>query len=104
MTTAEKNGTEQPSVLAGLQSWKVLIPIAIGLGVTAIMFANEYGNTAFQKIYDVDIANESSGVTVDTIVMSRQMTYVARRISPLIRGVYSREEGGIMKGVQPVTK
>lgn len=69
-----------------------------------LTFANEYGNTAFQKIYDVDIANESSGVTVDTIVMSRQMTYVARRISPLIRGVYSREEGGIMKGVQPVTK
>lgn len=47
MTTAEKNGTEQPSVLAGLQSWKVLIPIAIGLGVTAIMFANEYEPGSF---------------------------------------------------------
>ena len=29
------------------------------------------------------------------------MTYIARRISPLIRGVYSRETGGNMVGIQP---
>lgn len=69
-----------------------------------LTYANEYGQTAFQKIYDVDILNESSGVSVDTIVMERQMTYIARRISPLIKGVYSREEGGIMKGVLPVSR
>lgn len=69
-----------------------------------LTYANEYGQTAFQKIYDVDILNESSGVSVDTIVMERQMTYIARRISPLIKGVYSREEGGIMKGVSPVSR
>jgi hypothetical protein len=54
-------------------------------------FANEYGQTAFQKIYDVDILNEGSGVSVDSIVMERQMTFIARRISPLIQGVYNRE-------------
>lgn len=69
-----------------------------------LTFANEYGQTAFQKIYDVDILNEGSGVSVDTIVMERQLTYIARRISPLVRGVYSREEGGIMKGISPSSK
>ena len=62
---------------------------------------NEYGQCAFQKIYDADILNESSGVSVDTIVLERQMTYLARRVSPMIKGVYSREEGGTIKG-QPV--
>ena len=62
---------------------------------------NEYGPCAFQKIYDVDILNEASGVSVDTIVLERQMTYIARRISPMVKGVYSREEGGAIKG-QPV--
>jgi hypothetical protein len=63
-------------------------------------FANEYGQCAFQKIYDVDILNEGSGVSVDTIVMERQMTYIARRISPLIKGVYSRDQGGAVKGLR----
>lgn len=61
-----------------------------------LTFASEYGNTAFQKIYDVDILNESSGASVDTVVMSRQVTWIARRLSPLIRGVYQRDENGVM--------
>lgn len=61
-----------------------------------LTFASEYGNTAFQKIYDVDILNESSGASVDTVVMARQVTWIARRLSPLIRGVYQREAGGII--------
>lgn len=64
-----------------------------------LTFANEYGNTAFQKLYDLEILDEQSGVSVDTTIMERQMTYIARRISPLTRGVYSREEGGTLKGV-----
>ena len=51
-------------------------------------FANEYGQSAYQKIYDVDILNEGSGVSVDTVVMERQMTFIARRISPILQGVY----------------
>jgi len=66
-----------------------------------LTFASEYGHTAFQKIYDVDILNESSGASVDTVVMARQVTWIARRLSPLIRGVYTREEGGVIKGKIP---
>lgn len=66
-----------------------------------LTFASEYGHTAFQKIYDVDILNESSGASVDTVVMARQVTWIARRLSPLIRGVYSREEGGVIRGRLP---
>lgn len=64
-----------------------------------LTFGNEYGQCAFQKIYDIDILNESSGVSVDTTVLERQLTYIARRLSPLISGVYSREEGGNIKGL-----
>jgi hypothetical protein len=59
-----------------------------------LTYANEYGQSAFQKIYDIDVLNEGSGVSVDSIVMERQMTFIARRVSPLIKGVYSREGQG----------
>ena len=68
-----------------------------------LTFASEYGHTAFQKIYDVDILNESSGASVDTVVMARQVTWIARRLSPLIRGVYTRDDGGTMRGVLPTS-
>lgn len=68
-----------------------------------LTFASEYGHTAFQKIYDVDILNESSGASVDTVVMARQVTWIARRLSPLIRGVYTRDEAGNIKGVAPTS-
>lgn len=71
-----------------------------------LTFASEYGHTAFQKIYDVDILNESSGASIDTVVMARQVTWIARRMSPLIRGVYTRESGegygGDLRGKLPV--
>lgn len=66
-----------------------------------LTFANEYGQTAFQKIYDVDILNEGSGVSVDSIVMERQMTFIARRVSPLIRGIYDRESNGAIQAKSP---
>ncbi len=68
-----------------------------------LTFASEYGHTAFQKIYDVDILNESSGASVDTVVMARQVTWIARRLSPLIRGVYTRDEAGNLRGVLPTS-
>lgn len=64
-----------------------------------LTFANEYGQCAFQKIYDADILNEGSGVSVDTMVMERQMTYIARRMSPMTKGIYTREAGGKVTGV-----
>ena len=66
-----------------------------------LTFASEYGHTAFQKIYDVDILNESSGASVDTVVMARQVTWIARRLSPLIRGVYTRDENGLIHAIKP---
>lgn len=61
-------------------------------------FANEYGQAAFQKIYDLEFLNDSSGVSIDSIVTERQMTWVARRISPLISGVYTRNSNGNVRG------
>lgn len=66
-----------------------------------LTFGNEYGQCAFQKIYDVDILNESSGASVDTIVLERHLTYIARRLSPMVKGVYNRDEKGTVTG-QPV--
>ena len=66
-----------------------------------LTFGNEYGQCAFQKIYDVDILNESSGASVDTIVLERQLTYIARRLSPMVKGVYNRDSNGTVTG-QPV--
>lgn len=66
-----------------------------------LTFASEYGHTAFQKIYDVDILNESSGASIDTVVMARQLTWIARRMSPLVRGVYMRDESGNIRGKLP---
>lgn len=66
-----------------------------------LTFGSEYGHTAFQKIYDVDILNESSGVSVDTVIMSKQVTWIARRLSPLIRGVYTRDSSGNIRGTLP---
>ena len=66
-----------------------------------LTFASEYGHTAFQKIYDVDILNESSGASIETVIMSRQVTWIARRLSPLVRGVYTRDISGDIKGVPP---
>lgn len=71
-----------------------------------LTFANEYGQAAFQKIYDLDILDESSGVSVDSIVMEKEMGFVARRISPLMEGVYFRDSSGVMSGkpvVDPTT-
>lgn len=67
-----------------------------------LTFANEYGQAAFQKIYDLDFLNEGSGVSVDSIVMEKEMTWIARRLSPMMSGVYTSSEGRIKP--QPVIK
>jgi hypothetical protein len=64
-----------------------------------LTFANEYGQAAFQKIYDVEILNEASGVSVDSVVMERNYTWVGRNLSPLYKGIYQRDSNGI---IQPI--
>ena len=63
-----------------------------------LTFANEYGQCAFQKIYDLETLNESSGVSVDSVVMEKNYTWIARNISPLVKGIYQRASGGLISG------
>jgi hypothetical protein len=53
-----------------------------------LTFANEYGQASFMKIYDLELLNEASGVSVDSTVLEKNYTWVARSISPLYRGVH----------------
>lgn len=87
-----------PSGFAPIRGQNVVYADTLPPFDITLTFASEYGHTAFQKIYDVDILNESSGASVDTVIMSRQVTWIARRLSPLIKGVYSREASGTVGG------
>ena len=89
--TDEKTQVQVPGGFSVIRKQNIMYADMLPPFDITMTFANEYGQAAFQKIYDVDILNESSGISVDTTVMERQMTYIARRISPLIEGVYNRE-------------
>lgn len=47
-----------------------------------ISAANEYGNSAFMKIYGVEIINAGSGMSVDDITTDESCTFIALGISP----------------------
>jgi hypothetical protein len=68
-----------------------------------LTFANEYGQTAFMKIYDLELLNESSGVSVDSVVLEKAYTWIARNISPVFKGVYQRDNSGGITGLNPLT-
>ena len=89
--TDEKTQVQVPGGFSVIRKQNIMYADMLPPFDITLTFANEYGQAAFQKIYDVDILNEGSGISVDTTVMERQMTYIARRISPLIEGVYNRE-------------
>lgn len=88
--TEKANGINVPQGFTTIQGPQVLYADMLPPFDCTMTFANEYGNAAFQRIYDMDIMNETSGVSVDSIVMERQLTYVARRLSPIITGVFNR--------------
>lgn len=48
-----------------------------------LTFANEYGNCSIMVIYGVEIMNEGSGFSTDTMVAEKAYTYMARRIEPM---------------------
>lgn len=50
MSEQQQHTTQSPSVIAGLKSWKIFIPIAIGLGVTAWLFSREYQPGMFDAV------------------------------------------------------
>lgn len=85
------NATEAPPGFVKLKKQNIMYADMLPPFDCTMTYANEYGQSAFQKLYDLDILNEGSGVSVDSIVMERQMTFIARRLSPLIKGVYNRE-------------
>lgn len=48
-----------------------------------VSFANEYGQRSVQTIYGVEILNEGSGFSMDTLVTEKSYTFVARKIDPM---------------------
>lgn len=48
----------------------------------AVAAANEYGASAAMKIYGVEVLNETSGFSVDDMVIETHWTFVAREIGP----------------------
>lgn len=48
-----------------------------------ISFANEYGQQAVQVIYGVEILNEGTGFSIDSITTEKACTFVARRVEPM---------------------
>lgn len=48
----------------------------------AVAAANEYGAGASMKIYGVEVLNETSGFSVDDMVVESHWTFVAREIGP----------------------
>lgn len=48
-----------------------------------ISMANEYGKAAVLVIYGVELLNEGSQMSIDTIQTQKACTFVARRIKPL---------------------
>lgn len=50
-----------------------------------ITMANEYGQSAVLVIYGVEILNEGSGFSIDTVAAEKAYTFVARRVAPMRR-------------------
>lgn len=48
-----------------------------------ITFANEYGQKATMVIYAVEILNEGTGFSIDSVTSEKACTFVARRIDPM---------------------
>ena len=48
-----------------------------------ISFANEYGQKAVLVIYGVEILNEGSGWSIDSIISEKACTFVARRVKSM---------------------
>ena len=48
-----------------------------------ITFANEYGQKAVLTIYGVELLNEGSGFSIDSVTSEKAYTFVARRVDPM---------------------
>lgn len=48
-----------------------------------ITFANEYGQRSVLVIYGVELLNEGSGFSIDSVSTEKAYTFVARRVEPM---------------------
>jgi len=48
-----------------------------------ISFANEYGQKAYIVIYGVEILNEGTGYSIDSVIAEKACTFVARRVQSM---------------------
>lgn len=46
-----------------------------------LVAANEYGNISKMMIYGVELMSEAGGVSIDDLVIEKQMDFIARRVS-----------------------
>lgn len=85
------NGTELGSTAAGAQMITKKIAVAADpyycdeippFDIT-ISFANEYGQKAVIVIYGVEILNEGTGYSIDSIISEKACTFVARRVESM---------------------
>lgn len=102
--TESQDKIRVPAGFAPIRGNNVLYADTLPPFDVTLTFGNEYGQCAFQKIYDLDILNEASGASVDTIVLERELKYIARRLSPMVKGVYQREDGGSVSGKPVLVK
>lgn len=50
-----------------------------------ITFANEYGQRSIIKIYGVELLNEGSGFSIDTVAAEKAYTFIARRVEYMVK-------------------
>lgn len=48
-----------------------------------ISFANEYGQRAVLVLYGVELLNEGTGYSIDSVTTEKACTFVARRVEPM---------------------
>lgn len=68
----------------------------------AVAAANEYGAGASMKIFGVEVLNETSGFSVDDMVIETHWTFIAREIGPWQPSHYSQATSNALYTVNSV--
>lgn len=81
---------EVPSTLA--QEQEIMYADELPPFDITVSFANEYGQEAVLVIYGVEIINEGTGFSIDSVTTERACTFVARRVD-YMKNPNKKEEG-----------
>jgi hypothetical protein len=79
-TTVNTNGTTAGKVSDLVGKYTPIYADEILPFDITITFANEYGQRAVLVIYGVELLNEGSGYSIDSVSTEKAYTFVARRI------------------------